>query len=179
LLSFDEADEIYRLGIERKASPVSRLARQYESFLIRREEIDPKGGAQVGINLAALSDHDEEPSFQPNRRFSIHPPKSGIRKAGVVKGKAIKVFRDSKEDEIAGVKERLFPKEVADKNKIADYDSNQVGKENEIDAEKWSGTVYEQDSSAQSSIPVKKINVFKDDVEEVRGINLTNSRTLN
>jgi checkpoint serine/threonine-protein kinase len=82
---FDEADEIYRLGISKKAVPVERLVRLYNEFLLRREEFVPE---QV-----------EEPVLKAPKKM---PSKSQSKKA-------ITVFQG---DDEVDLQQDLFPQGV-------------------------------------------------------------------
>ncbi|KAJ3275232.1 hypothetical protein HDV01_000959 [Terramyces sp. JEL0728] len=125
---YDRADELYRLGISRKAEPVDEIVKEYNKFLARKTNNIPL---------------DEKP--QPKKKV-LQPKTSSKDK--------LKVFRDSSEpDEI------LVPEASTG---WSDY--NLKSKENEVEAEKWAGNTYKQDSVAPSN---PKLNVFKDEHEEV------------
>jgi hypothetical protein len=169
----EQADEIYRKGIQKKAAPLSRLVRQYNAFLIRVEEAatskcDQPDAPPILSKKKILKEKDL-PEFEdeednhpiPQRRFSMAPPvvmKTKNNTSGSSNAKSkLKVFVDKDEPKDAD----LFPSKASTEAVLlSEYDLKAVPKENLKDSEKWNGSLLPQSSTTNVST---KLNVFRDE----------------
>eukprot|EP00842_Homolaphlyctis_polyrhiza_P004544 jgi/Hompol1/5090/HPOL_000486-RA len=181
---FDEASQILKLGIERGAQPLERLAR-ISGELQRRIE----ARASQGLSSASadeIADQDSrahaseplrnalqtvtartEPSRAPQMAGGIHsePSRLPAKSNG-----QFKVFADDDSADQQPIQTKLLPT-AASSNPWPDYDGDsQRRKENEPERTKWTGVSLPQRSApgrsttaaSASSVP-KKIQVYCDD----------------
>jgi checkpoint serine/threonine-protein kinase len=128
---WDEAEEIYQLGINRKAQPLDRLKRLLNDFHKRKSEIVPDEPEVVTPKKMTATIRTAQPLKPQNNAMKM------------------KVFEDKEE-----VKDDLFPKNA---NWDQFVDESVGTKENQPTAEKWAGQTLKQ----KSKTIVPRMDVFQ------------------
>ncbi|KAJ2991701.1 hypothetical protein HDV02_003519, partial [Globomyces sp. JEL0801] len=160
---FDEADEILRMGIHKKASPIDELLLYYQQFLDRKNRfekdqssIDHSDSSLSNLTqpLSTVTSHtshhqSHHTSNKPiQQHYSTNHPNPSKR----VNQKKIKVFHDDTTPTT-----NLFPD--SDTNHWDDLDLQEAKKENVMDREKWVGVTLPQQSVA---VVGPKLSVYAD-----------------
>ncbi|KAJ3022505.1 hypothetical protein HKX48_006047 [Thoreauomyces humboldtii] len=177
---FEDANEIYRLGINRKAQPLDKLIQSYEDFQQiphRESEKDEETGTATQQSGRATSrpgfPNENEPA--PIKRPALAPRSGSSRAAPVpmlqqaqTAGRAkLQIFRDPSEKEApAALAARVMPSNTTanEWNDIGTTVSRK--KENIREATKWTGTTLPQKGSgrgAQAAPPRTRIEVYQDE----------------
>ncbi len=160
-----KADEIYRLGIARKAAPLERLKGRHQAFLERL------------MMSATDSIPDDEPSLAPAPTSARSVLGSATSVSGATQlapsnrlsksanGAKMEIFSDA-----AGTGEDAVPGEWAD---LGTRDGRR--KENTVEAGPWKGETLPQSAARGRIAPrTPKVEVFKDSVRPA----IIHSRTI-
>ncbi|KAJ3301142.1 hypothetical protein HDV03_001313 [Kappamyces sp. JEL0829] len=164
---WDEADEIYKLGISRRVDQLSRLVRLYDSFLLRRSELEP-GSVDHSPGLAlkekpvptARQDDVQMPASSSRAVSSAGAKERQGRETKAKQNTASKlvVFQDDPAADMASKTTALFPPANP---AWTEYDTGKTLKENaDVAPEKWSDARL---PSASANPAAPKLKVFRDE----------------
>ncbi|CEJ61820.1 hypothetical protein PMG11_10337 [Penicillium brasilianum] len=156
-----QADEVYRLGMDREARPVERLARKYSEFQQRYEQqpqdVGPSSPALPAVRPAlaaktdpfASSDTAENPQAS---RSSAQPAAPTKTKSGKMK---MAIFSDA---------EAAQSSQPATSGQAKGWDSigsmRERRKENEVEAKPWAGETLK---AGKKPVPSQKMAIFRDE----------------
>lgn len=157
-----QADEVYRLGMDREARPVERLARKYSEFQQRYEQqpqdAGPSSPALPAVRPAlaaktdpfASSDTAENPQAS---RSSAQPAAPTKTKSGKMK---MAIFSDA---------DAAQSSQPATSGQAKGWDSigsmRERRKENEVEAKPWAGETLK---AGKKPVPSQKMAIFRDEV---------------
>lgn len=163
---WSQADEVYRLGIDREARPVERLARKYNEFQQRYDHRQqdtgpsspalPKVRAALGVKMDpfAPSDISDPQAAQPSPQPSAAPKtKSGKPKMAI--------FSDA-DSAAPGPATGGATKGWESIGSMRDRK-----KENEVEAKPWAGETLK---AGKKAAPVQKMAIFRDQVSSHPGM---------
>ncbi|KAJ3039026.1 hypothetical protein HK097_002965, partial [Rhizophlyctis rosea] len=177
LKRWEDASEIYQLGINRKAQPLERLTRKHAQFQKRWTEAKAKEAELATLDIPA-SRRDRD-STQPRAvlaprersRSSTGQPRTITSTSAVVKNApgqgGVQVYQDREEDERRGrmVGGRGTLPTASGAGQWADYGTGlSRKKENVKEATKWQGTTLPLGQQRSNSVP--RIEVYQDQSDD-------------
>lgn len=159
-----QADEVYRLGMDREARPVERLARKYSEFQ-RRYELQsqdagpgPSSPALPAVRPALAAKMDPfastDTAANPQASRSAAPPAGPAKtKSGKMK---MAIFSDA---------DAAQSSQPATSGETKGWDSigsmRERRKENEVEAKPWVGETLK---AGKKPVPTQKMAIFRDEV---------------
>lgn len=155
-----QADEVYRLGVDREARPVERLSRKYGEFQQRLEyrtnDNGPSSPALPAVRPALAAKIDPfASSASADPQAQQQPGVGGSSKSKSGKPK-MAIFSDSASDEPAlGGQSKGW-------ESIGSLQERK--KENQMDAKPWTGETLK---AGKKSGPTQKMAVFRDEVSNL------------
>ncbi|RLV96228.1 Checkpoint serine/threonine-protein kinase BUB1 [Spathaspora sp. JA1] len=141
--NFNDACQIYELGIQYNAFPLSRLQRSYENFKTRVDVNHVPNSSIVRDALAIKQGSVVVPTE------AEQPPKKKTK---------LEVFKDESNQSVL---QSIFGIGVDDQNLKLQSAKSRI-KENTIPAKKWAGEVLKQSTPAPAAPASTKFQVFKD-----------------
>lgn len=154
-----QADEVYRLGMDREARPVERLARKYSEFQQRYEhqsqDAGPSSPALPAVRpaLAAKMDSFASTDSPANPQASRPAPAPAKTKSGKTK---MAIFSDA---------DAAQSSQPATSGQTKGWDSigsmRERKKENEVEAKPWVGETLK---AGKKPAPTQKMAIFRDEV---------------
>ncbi|KAJ5179838.1 hypothetical protein N7492_003048 [Penicillium capsulatum] len=156
---WNQADEVYRLGVDREARPVERLLRKYSEFQhryeVRQQDAGPSSPALPTVRPALAAKMDP---FAPSDA-SVDPQASRPQMGAATKTKSGKpkmaIFSDAGEEASA-------PPAVSGQTKGWETigSMQERKKENQVEAKPWVGETLK---AGKKSGPAQKMAIFRDE----------------
>ncbi|KAJ5745761.1 hypothetical protein N7520_010943 [Penicillium odoratum] len=154
---WNQADEVYRLGVDREARPVERLLRKYSEFQ-QRFELQPQNAGpsspalpKVRAALAAKTDPFASADGSPDPQAARPPPASAPKtKSGKPK---MAIFSDAG----AGDSQPAASEHTKGWGSIGSMDERR--KENRVEAKPWAGETLK---AGKKAAPTQKMAIFRD-----------------
>ncbi|KAJ3104108.1 hypothetical protein HDU97_009557 [Phlyctochytrium planicorne] len=171
LLKFEQADEVYKLGINRRALPAERLQKKYDAFQVRWEQHKLKEDEEKAFERTAEQKKVLRPALGTTSVSAVHsrdaatgqtssrsnPARPASSTSSRPNGK-IAIFQDTEEPPISVLGATTLKPEL------------EIGqsrrKENDVEPEAWRSTKLPPPQT-QRAPPTSRISVFCDDDVEL------------
>lgn len=159
---WNQADEVYRLGVDREARPVERLLRKYSEFQhrseARQQDAGPSSPALPAVRPALVAKMD--PFASSDASADPQASRASPQIGGATKTKSGKpkmaIFSDTDGDASA-------PPAVSGQTKGWESigSMQERKKENQVEAKPWVGETLK---AGKKSAPAQKMAIFRDEV---------------
>lgn len=158
---WSQADEVFRLGVDREARPAERLLRKYSEFQHRYEErpqdAGPSSPALPAVRPALAAKMDPFSLTDPSgdQQASRPSPQAGATKTKSGKAK-MAIFSDA---DVASTEQPAASGATKGWESIGSMRDRR--KENEVEAKPWVGETLK---AGKKSAPKEKMAIFRDEV---------------
>ena len=162
-----QAEEVYKLGIERDARPTERLVRKYGEFQLRLEQRpqngqEPSSPALPTVRPALVAKIDPFALSTPRPADPQLPSSNGIGGGSTARGRRQKISIFSDVDAPASNTKSAFGGTAKGWDNIGSVEERK--KENKMEAKPWSGETLK---TGKRMTGPPKMTIFKDEVSKL------------